>query len=227
MLCSHCGEDSAKFRTRKFSQLEHNYAVCPRCGKAQRCPASLKKLRRGTKPTERDRLWKTLSVGRAKFKFKILVWGPNPLAGTPAAEKRQEIKGELQKSGHEIFFSEDLTIPGVPVNLQELLQVQKAHLVINIATSYGSLAEFENYALTLAERLLVFLNETVRGGFTDSGVRRMFRTAGGTDEFFDDEDLKSCVLVLAAHDWVREKQDLEVYLDAQQQAARKKSLFSR
>ena len=104
---------------------------------------------------------------------------------------------------------------------QELLQLHKVHLVINIATSYGSLAEFENYGVILAERLLVFLNEAVRGGFNDRGVRKMFRTAGGTDEFFDDEDLKSCVLVVAADDSVREKQDLEMYLDAQQQGPKK------
>jgi len=128
--------------------------------------------------------------------------------------------------GHDAFFSEELTIPGEPVNLVELVQLKKlAHLVVDLAASRGSLAEFENYGLVLGKRLLVFLNAAARGGFTDMGTRRMFQAAGGIDEFFTDEDLTSCALTLAAADWVNDKASTEAYLSEAVEALERTSLL--
>jgi hypothetical protein len=96
----------------------------------------------------------------------------------------------------------------------ELVQLKQVNLVINVAASHGSLAEFEDYGVILGKRLLVFLNDDARGGFTDTGTRRIFRTNGGTAEFFRDDDIATGVLVLAALDWVVEKAYLQKYLSS-------------
>ena len=114
--------------------------------------------------------------------------------------------------GHEVFFSEEMTVPGVPTNVLESVQLKHINLVINVAASHGSLAEFENYGVLLGKRHLLFLNEAAKGGFTDTGTRRMFRANGGTDEFFTDDDIASGVLALAALDWVAEKAYLQKWL---------------
>ena len=116
--------------------------------------------------------------------------------------------------GHDAFFSEELAVPAVPTNVLELVQLKKVNLVVNIAASFGSLAEFENYGVLLGKRHLVFLNEAARGGFTDTGTRKLFRANGGTDEFFKEEDISSGVLVLAALDWVTEKAYLQKWLSS-------------
>lgn len=148
---------------------------------------------------------------RGHCKFKILVWGPDPKSSHPAAAVRTQIRDELCKLGHDAFFSEELTVRGIPTNLQELLQLQHINLVINLAASHGSVAEFENYGVILGERLLVFLNDAARGGFTTTGTRNAFRAKGGFAEFFNDEDLKTGVLVLAARDWVEFKAYAQKY----------------
>jgi len=102
----------------------------------------------------------------------------------------------------------------VPTNVLELVQLKKVNLVVNVAASYGSLAEFENYGVLLGKRHLVFLNDAARGGFTDTGTRKVFRANGGTDEFFKEEDISSGALVLAALDWVTEKAYLQKWLSS-------------
>jgi hypothetical protein len=129
--------------------------------------------------------------------------------------------------GHQVFFSEDMTVPGVPTNIVELVQLKQIDLVINVAASYGSLAEFENYGIFLGRRHLVFFNEAARGGFSDTGTRRLFRAAGGTDESFNEDDLKSCALTLAATDWVADKAGHDMWLKEIAEAAERSSFTSR
>jgi len=180
---------------------------------------------RGIRHAERERLQTALSIGAAKQKFKILVWGPTPKSDDAAAKKRIQVRDELRKMGHEAFFSEEMSVPAVPTNLVELVHQKMVHLVVNVAASHGSLAEFENFGILLGRRLLLFLNEAARGGFTDTGTRRVFRAAGGDDEFFADDDLKSCALTLAAVDWVRDKAHFEMYLAEVREATERNSLL--
>jgi hypothetical protein len=98
------------------------------------------------------------------------------------------------------------------------------NLVINVAASPGSLAEFENYGVTLGKRLLVFLNEAAKGGFSDTGTRKAFRANGGMDEFFNESDIESGSLVLAAVDWVTEKAHLQKWLLDMREEAEKSLL---
>lgn len=209
---------------RHFPQLGNTYLICDSCGRAQRRPATLKRVGKAARP-ERDRVFTAIAIGKAKQKFKILVWGPAPGKGSSAEAKRKEIRDELTKMGHELFFSEDLAVPGEPINIQELVQAQRIHLVINLAASYGSVSEFENYGILLGERNLVFFSKEGAGGFTDQGTRKLFRTAGGFDESFSEDDLKSCALTLAAADWVIDKAGVEMWLAGVGEWAKKRSLL--
>jgi len=182
MRCVHCSADPVKVKTRPFPRLGTTYLICGTCGRAQRRSNVLKTVGRGVRSADRARFLTALSIGKARQKFKILVWGPAPGSGNPAESKRKEIRDELRKIGHDAFFSEEMPAPGEPANIGELVQLQLVHLVVNVAASYGSLAEFENYGILLGERHLVFLNQAARGGFTDQGTRRLFRAAGGFDE---------------------------------------------
>jgi len=164
------------------------------------------------KSFEREKTRHGLAITAAGCRFKILVWGPDPKSSTPASMARREIRDELRKTGNTALFSEEMNVPAVPSNVLELIQLKEINLVINVAASYGSLAEFEDYGVILGKRHLVFLNEAARGGFTASGTLRLFRANGGTAEYFDDEDAQSGALVLAALDWVREKAYLQKWL---------------
>lgn len=135
-----------------------------------------------------------------------------------------QIRKELRRLGHQAYFSEELVVPGVPTNVLELVQQKHVNLVINVADSPGSLAEFENYGVTLGRRLLVFLNDAAKGGFTDTGTRKAFRANGGMDESFNETDIESGALVLASVDWVIDKAYLQKWLlDTRDEA--EKSLF--
>lgn len=226
MQCNFCGQNPLRFSRRVFPRLDSTYLICRNCGRAQRRPAILKTKGRGIRPLERDRFHAALSVARAKVKFQILVWGPVPGSDNPAESKRLQIRNELQNLGHHAFFSEEMTEPGVPTNVVEFIQIRKiVNLVINVAASHGSSAEFENYGVLLGRRHLVFLNERARGGFTATGTLKTFRAAGGLDEFFKDDDLHSCALTLAATDWVLDKVHYEIYLAAVRDAAQEESLL--
>lgn len=190
------------------------YLVCQVCQKAQKRPSGLKTDKRGKRSFDREKTRKGLAVSSASCKFRVLVWGPAHGSANPAAATRLEIRDELKRMGHDAFFSEELAVPAVPTNVLELVQLKKVNLVVNVASSYGSLAEFENYGVLLGKRHLVFLNEAARGGFTDTGTRKVFRANGGTDEFFKEEDISSGVLILAALDWVMEKAYLQKWLSS-------------
>jgi hypothetical protein len=214
MRCNHCSADPMKFRLRKFPIIDAAYLLCQGCQNAQKRPSGLKTDKRGQRPLDREKTRRGLAVSSASCKFKVLVWGPAPGSANPAAATRFEIRDELNRMGHDAFFSEELAVPAVPTNVLELVQLKKVNLVVNIAASFGSLAEFENYGVLLGKRHLVFLNEAARGGFTDTGTRKLFRANGGTDEFFKDDDISSGVLVLAALDWVTEKAYLQKWLSS-------------
>jgi hypothetical protein len=214
MRCIHCSADPMRCQFRKFPDLEATYCVCRDCNRAQRRPTGLKTAKRGKRPADREKIRKGLAVAAASCKFKILVWGPAPRSGNPAVATRRQIRDELRRMGHDAFFSEEMAVPAVPTNVAELIHLKHINLVINVAASYGSLAEFENYGVVLGRRHLVFLNDAACGGFTDTGTRRMFRANGGTDEFFKDDDIATGVLVLAALDWVSEKAYLQKWLSS-------------
>src|SRR5713226_6306245 len=164
MRCTNCSADPVRCRFRKFPDLEATYCVCRDCNKAQKRPSGLITVKRGKRAADREKVRKALAVSAASCKFKILVWGPAPRSGNPAAATRKQIRDELKKMGHDAFFSEELAVEAVPTNVLELVQLKQVNLVINVAASHGALAEFEDYGVILGKRLLVFLNDDARGG---------------------------------------------------------------
>lgn len=182
MRCNHCSADPMKFRLRKFPIIDAAYLVCQVCQKAQKRPSGLKTDKRGKRSFDREKTRKGLAVSSASCKFRVLVWGPAPGSANPAAATRLEIRDELKRMGHDAFFSEELAVPAVPTNVLELVQLKKVNLVVNVASSYGSLAEFENYGVLLGKRHLVFLNEArVEGSLTPVRGRYSGRTAAPTN----------------------------------------------
>ncbi len=219
MECGHCGKNVTRPGRRAFPRLEGSYLICDACGKAQRRNSTLKLSGRGRRPGERRALFRTISAARAQCKFKVLVWGPDPKSKSPAAAKRAEIRREFEKRGHVVYFSEDLEIPGVPVNVQEMFQTQRVHLGVDVAASHGSSAEFEGLGVAFAPRLLLWMPEAAKGGYTAEGTLRLSRAAGGMFEYFDDSDLRSCVMTLASVDWLQDKEALQLWADEQKRMA--------
>lgn len=208
MKCENCRLEIRRPRRRVFPRLKGEYLICDSCNKAQRIRSSIKASSRGTRAKQREQLRTKLALAAARIRIKTLVWGPGSGSGSPARLKREEIKRELKKEGHKAYFSEDLAIGDLPTNVLEMVQLKIVDLVIVVAASFGSTAEFEAFAVTLGPKLLAWFPYGAAGGFIDTGSRRLFYAAGGFDETFRDDDLISCVVTLASVDWVKEKRFL-------------------
>jgi hypothetical protein len=211
--CCYCLVDFTP-RRRKFARLGAEYPICAKCGKAQRFSSSLKVRGRGTRAPEREELRKKIAMGLRRYDAKVLVWGPSPNSPDPASEKRKQIKAELKRNENQAYFSEELGVrENLPSKILELIQLKAVDLVIDVDHSPGSAAEFESFGIQLGPKMLLWFPKSGRGGFVDTGNRRLFRAAGGFDEAFDESDLASCVLTLASVDWVKEKKYLQLYVD--------------
>jgi hypothetical protein len=214
MTCELCGGDIRRPKKRLFTRVEISYIICDVCHRAQRTRTTFKMAGRGKRSVERERMRASLSMVAPRYDFRILVWGPSPSSGSPAAIKRRQIRDELRKKGHLAFFSEELTGgSSAPTNVQELIQVNNIDLVIGIVASPGSHAEFVQLAPILGPRMLAWLPVEARGGFTDTGTRRIFRALGGFDESYDSADLVSSVLTLFSLDWTEEKRFVQLWVD--------------
>ena len=225
MPCANCDTSLGTARRRSFPTVSSTrYFVCRDCGKAQRptpklrpAPRVLARARGAAMLTE-----KILTIAR-RAKFRILVWGPNPTADTPAARKRHQVREALIVEGHTVHFSEELGLDsgsGVPTNVQEMLQAGQVNLVVNIADSPGSLGEAHEFGAVLGPRMLLWLPEGAKRAFAGTGLAKLRRTAGGATEYYGDPDLSSCVVALASVDWVREQQALSAMAKSYQQLYR-------
>jgi hypothetical protein len=159
----------------------------------------------------------------AGYKFKVLVWGP---AATNESKqdvyvKRKEVRDRLRGKGQNAFFSEEIGPihdelgNRLPINVAELLQSEHFDLVVNIADSIGSLMEAEKFTEGLANRCLLWLRKGDLG--FSAGIADQLASIGLTPIYFDDSDLKSCVIALASEDWVHAKRAQEVNYDILQE----------
>ena len=90
------------------------------------------------------------------------------------------------------------------MNLQELIQLSGAGLVILLADSPGTLGELHDFGLELGNKLLTWMRRESKLGYTGAGLREMMRTTGNEPLFFEEADINSCVLSLASADWVED-----------------------
>ena len=228
MKCSTCkteGDLKRNFKRREFHTLARIYYVCRRCGKASR-PQSVelnpesRSLRKEITKAKQIRQDYLTSV--ADIIFKILVWGPS--AKNPEKvdiyKKREQIRDTLLEKGQKAYFSEDLESifdeygNPIAINLGELLQTKHFHLVINIADSQGSLMEAQAYNYLLVNRSLLWLREGQKGFI--SGLAQSLIEAGTPPLYFNNDDVKSCVMTLVSEDWVHGLRSHELSLSIQE-----------
>jgi hypothetical protein len=214
MKCRSCrrnGEVREAFKKVTFPRFPWIYYVCKRCGKANRPENFLNPKQRGNKKTLRiaHEIVSRYRESSEQIKFSILVWGPG--SGNEEAReiynKRKEISHRLNERGMNAFFSEDIQPLKdslgklVPFDVSEMLQVNQIDLVINVVGSPGSLLEAQKINTKLLHRCLIWLPEAAKGGFA-SAMIGFLENLGLGPLYFNDSDIKACVLALSAEDWV-------------------------
>lgn len=221
MMCVGCHSEG-EFKTREIHRLGRSYYICRKCGKANRPliseeanPTGWAKKALDIAAEVRGRFLQLI----AAYRFRILVWGPSEQNVTKRSvyEKRSQIRDQLRQKNQDAFFSEE--IPQIsdelgnplPINISELLQTEVVDLVINLADSSGSLIEAEKFTEGLLHRCLIWLRRGITG--FESGLARQLASIGQPPIYFDDEDIKSCVIALASEDWVHAMRAQEVNWD--------------
>ncbi len=201
--CPNCAKASNPKPRKIDKPVSRTYLTCGLCGKARR-KIAVQMQGRATRHlvNEARILQERLRIAVQQTRIRVLVWGPTPASKSTLAEKRKQIRTELTESGSEAFFSEDFGYQGPPVNLQELVQLSRAGLVILLADSPGTLGELHDFGLQLGKRLLTWMRSEAKAGYTGEGLREMMRTTGNEPLFFEEIDIGSCVLSLASADWV-------------------------
>jgi len=220
---------SSRFRARPrsgFPSLSRVYYVCRKCGKANRVPGH------EINPTARG-VRRTIDVAKeirsrflesfAAYNFNILVWGPSAKNQEKAEvfNKRKEIRDLLRGKNQSAYFSEELQNlrddrgEPLPNDVAELIETEFFDLVVNIADSPGSLMEADKFARGLLHRCLLWLRKEGQKGYA-SGLADSLASLRLPPLYFDDEDIRSCVLAKASEDWVHRLRMYELSLDIEQ-----------
>jgi hypothetical protein len=132
--------------------------------------------------------------------LSILVWGPAQ-GGGKLYDKRLQIRGELRKRGMAAVFSEEICPVGAPVSLKEteMLQAMAADFIIIIQGSPGSIGEahdFSNFLLTIGRKMLIFIDERYKGGYSFQGALQELNALYGNVETFSfPKDIDECHLL--------------------------------
>lgn len=118
------------------------------------------------------------------------------------------------------YFSEDIEVldtrgQPLPSDIAELLETEECDLVINIAASFGSTMEAQKFTPQLLHRCLLWFPPDARGGFA-AGLISFLESYGMAPLYFDDDDLRSCILTLLSEDWVDRLRMTELGLDIEE-----------
>lgn len=102
--------------------------------------------------------------------FIVLVWGPNPDAGTPEARKRRHLKEDLEAvlGADRVLFSEDPDLAGEREGgslAAEYAQARIADAVVLLPESHGSITEAALYQGELLGKTIVFTTRRETPGF--------------------------------------------------------------
>ncbi len=207
MICRSCAQTIRFGRRRFFRQIStHSYVICDKCGKAQHRSVEFNPTHRAFRDEALVMFEKTRML-LGKVKLKILIWGPDPRSKEPLAEKRNEIRATLEEQGHKVYFSEDLIFDKsylVPANVQERVQVDEMDAVVCLAKNPGALQEAQEFAKA-AKDFLLWLSDEARGRYSDIALGQQLRAAGRPPEFFQNDDLKSCVVAAATAEWILQR----------------------
>ncbi len=229
ILCESCNKLIGA-TSRYIAELDLIYYICSHCGKANRASA---RFSRQEEQESKYRIPKGLALleelhqNIRNIHFNILVWGPtlDSKSHPQLAQKRRDILESLSGKGHTVNLSEELALHpidgvNIPIDTQESYQLEQFDLVILIAGSYGSLGEFHQYALTNAKRMLIWLPLAAQDGFAGTGLAETLLAQRNPPIYFEQNDVKSCVLLKASEDWIQRLQILEFRLDLEEQRIR-------
>jgi len=221
MECPTCGCDVDMRRIE--GAVGRSYAICPTHG-ARRPREPIVTGHYSIKITKAAvAIRQRVKFAASKIQLRVLVWGPSPVIRTSTGSLRVQIRRELKDLGHEALFSEEFPsfLDGQPTNLVEIMQMSVANLVVLLADSYGSLAELHDFGLLLGKKLLTWMPEVARGGYSATGLGRMMATAGNAPIFFSPDDVDSGVMVLASADWVENWRTFTVFQREREKLAQK------
>jgi hypothetical protein len=145
----------------------------------------------------------------------VLIWGPAPTAGTPAASARNHLKEELLRTGHLAHFSEELVDPASPfsLELQQLSHVEAYDIIFSIPDSPGSIAEIHDFAKVprLAHKIVAFLNQNWNNGYSNRTLIELQSRVTCAVELYDPANLPTCVISKAL-ELVRRLQEVYYFL---------------
>lgn len=146
-----------------------------------------------------------------RIPIAVLIWGPSPDAGTPAANTRVQLRDELIKNGHLAQFSEDLIDPSsmFSIQVQQLSQVEAADIVFSIPDSPGSIAEIHDFAKLprVSHKIITFLNQDWNSGYSNRALLEIESRLTCATELYDPANMPDCI-IRKASELVRRLQEL-------------------
>lgn len=148
-------------------------------------------------------IYHNFTMGAASVAFNVLVWGPSVSSTDETSKKRVDVKRTIEENGHHAFFSEQLTFDKnymVPINVQERAQLENMHLIVCLGTDFGAMQEAQEFAHERPQHFLLWMKSEGKGTYSDRGIGEMLRLP----IFFNDADLRSCIIATASADWVEQ-----------------------
>ncbi len=104
----------------------------------------------------------------------VLIWGSNPSASTPAAQKRVHLRALFRDKGHWACFSEELVDPDSTVDprIQQICQAQIFDIIVSIPDGPGSVGEIHEFARNdqIRRKITVFLNKEWEDGYSHQSL---------------------------------------------------------
>lgn len=167
----------------------------------------------------------------ADINLTVLVWGPGERgANQTVYQKREQVRNALRAKNIAAYFSEELPLTDslgnpIPHDTAEVFQSEYCDLVINIADSTSSLMEAEAFTRVLDDRCLLWLRKDVKG--FPEGLIKSLASTGRAPLFFDDDDIKSCVIAKGSEDWVYAMRTRELEVEILQQRLARLSIKTR
>lgn len=134
--------------------------------------------------------------------LKILVWGPGSTG--ELYSKRLEIRTQLERLGHEAYFSEDVWKPdilrksGLNLSVAEFIQAKAYDYIICLMDSPGAIGEVHDFARTesLAHKMMVCVDISNKEGYSAHGILNIFEGCNGKIDWFERPvDIADCHLM--------------------------------
>ncbi|MBI5651480.1 MAG: hypothetical protein HZC40_13715 [Chloroflexi bacterium] len=133
----------------------------------------------------------------------VLVWGPGTKSSSPVRNKRIQIRDDLLRRGHNAMFSEELKDIGddLPTKIQELAQIQEAHLVISLLEDApGALAEAHDFAnrQDTASKFFFLIPKKYQGGYSAKGAILILSQLFNCVHWYDEGEIQNCTVLTQA-----------------------------